>query len=483
MRWRLILLLLISSVPAGAATNIVKSLSLRECIERALANNLEIKLVNINSGIADWGITSAQSVFDPLLTGGANYDDTKYPTGSTFEIEQLSFNLGLSGKIAPGTGYTITGYDNRTSGSGTNGFLFTGGPSLTLTQPLLKNFGTGPNTALIRAARQNSAAVGQQFIQQVINIISQVNSTYYELAYAIDYHKSTLEDLNRAKAFLNENRKRLQIGVMSPLDVVQAEAGVAEREEAVLIAAQAIIDQQNTLIRLISQDAIEYRGVTLIPTDTPTREIVDLDVPANVRTALENRPDIIAARHEVERQNILVKYNRNQLWPEVDLQGTIGFSGAGSSYGRYVDSVTSGDYPAWGVGISITFPLGNRSAKANYNTAKLQAEQTVLSLKILEQNIIVSVATIVGRIQTNLKRIEATRAASRLSAESLKAEEAKLRAGTSTSFTVLQAQTQLAVSQSAEIRARADYAQSLVELARATGTTLERLNIVMPKTQ
>jgi outer membrane protein len=487
MRRFLSLLLVITAFRSEAATNVVKSLTLRECIQRALANNLDIKLESINPSIAQWGITSAQSVFDPLLTGSANYTDTRAPGALTnafsrVEQQQLNFNLGLAGKIATGTGYDITGYDTRTSGNGVlagQGFVYAGGPSLTLTQPLLKNFGFGPNTALIRMARQTHAATGQQFLQQVINTISSVNDAYYELVYAIEYHKSTAEDLGRAQALLDENKKRLRIGVMSPLDVVQAEAGVAEREEAVLLAAQAITDAQNALIRLISQDVAEFRGVKFIPTDYPAFEAVDLDIAANVRIAMEKRPDIAAARFNLERQHIYVKYNRNQLWPEVDLKGSIGWSGSATSLGGLANSVGSGDFPGWGVGVTVTFPIGNRQAKANYQTSKLQADQQVLSLKSLEQDIIVSVDTTVGRVQTNLKRIDATRAASRLAAESLKAEETKLRAGTSTSFLVLQAQSQLALALSAEIRARADYAESLVELARVTGTTLERQHITL----
>ena len=137
------------------------------------------------------------------------------------------------------------------------------------------------------------------------------------------------------------------------------------------------------------------------------------------------------------------------------------------------------DDPAWGVGIAITIPIGNRTARANYNIARLDREQALLSLKQLEQNIVVQVDNAVGRVQTNLKRVEATRVASRLAEESLKAEETKLRDGTSTSFLVLQAQSQLAAARSAEIRARTDYRESLIELNRVEGSTLQKGNIVL----
>jgi outer membrane protein TolC len=267
---------------------------------------------------------------------------------------------------------------------------------------------------------------------------------------------------------------------MSPLDVTQAEAGVAEREEAVIVAERSIKDNENVLKRLISADVRFYQGETLVPVDYPVVEMIETDVARSTRTALEQRPDFVAAKYELERRNILVKFNRNQLWPELDLTGSYGMNGlANSGFHTLTARQLGHDNPAWGVGVSVSFPLGNRQARANYNIARLDREQALLVLKQLEQDIVVAVDNAVGRVQTNLKRVDATRAASRLAEESLKAEETKLRAGTSTSFLVLQAQSQLAAARSAEIRARSDYSESLVELARVEGSTLQKNNIVL----
>jgi outer membrane protein TolC len=163
------------------------------------------------------------------------------------------------------------------------------------------------------------------------------------------------------------------------------------------------------------------------------------------------------------------------------LQASYAASGRASGFGDLTSDQFSGDYPAWSVGVVVRVPLGNRQARANYQIARLDAEQTLLALKQLEQNIVVEVDNAVGQVQTNLKRLHATRVAHRLAQESLKAEEAKLRAGSSTSFLVLQAQSQLAAAHSAEVRARSDYAQSMIALARAEGSTLSRYRIELEK--
>jgi outer membrane protein TolC len=230
---------------------------------------------------------------------------------------------------------------------------------------------------------------------------------------------------------------------------------------------------------LISQDVGEFQGASLVPVDYPVVEMVDTDVARSIRTALEMRPDYIRAKLTVESQNIQVKYSRNQLWPRIDLNGSYGWSGNGNSVNNSYRSLGAPENATWVGGISVAFPLGNRQARAAYQSARLTAEQLLLTLKQLEQQIVVDVDNAVGRVQTNLKSVEAAAAARRLSDESLKAEKTKLRAGTSTTFLVLQAQSQLAAARSAEIRARADYAESLVTLAQQEGTTLQKNNIVL----
>jgi len=457
-------------------------MTLRSCIERALADNLEIRAERINPSIATWGVVQQEGVFDPAFVAGATYNESSTPqsTGDADVTRQFNPSLGLAGTLPTGTGYGLSLSDYRTGGSRYPDYLYTGSAAITLTQPLLKNYGLDPNLAYVRVARKKRDIAVQNFALLVMTTISDVSKAYYELVYAIENHKALREDLDRAKRLLDENRKRVQVGVMSPLDVTQAEAGVAEREEAVIVAERAIKDNENALKRLISSDVRFLLSETLVPLDYPLVEMIEADTARSTRTALEQRPDFIAAKHEVERQNILVKYNRNQLWPELDLQASYGMNGlAGSGFHTLTARQLGNDNNAWGVGLSISFPIGNRQARANYHIARLDREQALLTLKQLEQNIVVAVDNAVGRVQTNLKRVDATRAASRLAEESLKAEETKLRAGTSTSFLVLQAQSQLAAARSAEIRARADYSESLVELSRVEGGTLRKNNIVL----
>ena len=467
---------------AQEATNQIKSLTLQECIGRALENNLETKAQRINPTIGTWGVVGAQGVYDPTLAGSIDYQDStihQLDPGQPALVErQLQPNLSLAGKLPTGASYDLSAVDTRTSGNTVSNFLHTGSAAVNLTQPVLKNFGLGVNAAFIRIARANRSVAIQNFVQFVMSKISDVSNAYYELVYAIENHKAALETRELARQLLDENRQREKIGTMSRLDVIQAESGVASSEQAVILTARNIKDSENTLKRLICQQVTEFRGVSLLPAEYPVMHMIATDVDQSTRTALQMRADYLSAKHTLDSQNILVQFNRNQLWPEVDLLGSYGFNGRSrDGFGDFIDNTASGHYPVWSAGVAITFPIGDRQARANYHTARLQAQQQLLSLKEIEQNILVQVDNAVGHVETNLKSVEAAQAANRLAQESLDAEKKKLLAGTSTTFLVLQAQSQLAAARSAEIRARADYSESLVALDLAEGTVLQKNNI------
>ena len=265
---------------------------------------------------------------------------------------------------------------------------------------------------------------------------------------------------------------------MSPLDVIQAEAGVAESEQSVITTARAIKDNENTLKRLICQQVSEFGTASLVPVDYPAVEMIALDVAESTRLALQTRADYQSAYHALESQNITVQFDRNQLWPQVNLQCSYAANGSGAAF-WIMPKIPPAATAQRGLLASSFLCRWATARRANYHTAKLDADQLLLSLKSLEQDIVVAVDDAVGHVETNLKSVEAARAATRLAEESLDAEKRKLQAGTSTTFLVLQAQTQLATARVAQIRAEADYHESLVALDLAEGTILAKNSIVL----
>jgi len=227
-----------------------------------------------------------------------------------------------------------------------------------------------------------------------------------------------------------------------------------------------------------------------LPQDKPQFLISEpIDLSASIKTALQKRPDYLSKKKELDSKNILVQFNENQLYPSLDLIGSFGLNGlsgdaqsitAGDfdgNYGKSVEEAFSFDFRSWEAGVKFSYPLGNRAAKSRLLASKLESSQLLLGIKDLEKNIILEVREAARQIETDVKRIQASRIARKLAEEKLSAEEKKFEVGLSTSFNVLEFQTDLAEEQSNELKAIVDYKKSRVNFRSVLATTLENYNI------
>lgn len=228
----------------------------------------------------------------------------------------------------------------------------------------------------------------------------------------------------------------------------------------------------------------------ILPQDKPSFSMSEpIDLWASIKTALQKRPDYLTKKKELDSKNILVQFNENQLYPSLDLIASFGLNGlsgdaqsltAGEFDGNYGDSIDrafSGDFLSWEAGVKFSYPLGNRAAKSRLLASKLESSQLLMEIKDLEKTIILEVREAVRQIKTDVKRIQAARIARKLAEEKLSAEEKKFEVGLSTSFNVLEFQTDLAEEQSSELKAIVDYKKSRVKFRSVLATTLENYNI------
>jgi outer membrane protein TolC len=218
--------------------------------------------------------------------------------------------------------------------------------------------------------------------------------------------------------------------------VTQAEAGVASRREAVIMARKNVNEKENALKRLITNDIYALRDINIVPTDTPVAAPVILDPEESIRHGLANRPDYRDMKIEVEKKDITVQYARNQEFPNIDLEASYGFNGLADSFGDSLREMD--DNPQWTLGVVMKFPIGNRAAGGDLRAARLEAKKSLLNLKKLEQEILVEIDNAIRELDMNKQRMEVTKISTKLARESLRAEEIKLKAGLSTSHNVLE---------------------------------------------
>jgi outer membrane protein TolC len=475
-----------------------ESISLAEAALRALQNNLDITISRHTkeSRLAD--IVIEQAKFDPTLSLNGQYNRTVNPlnrpifggTGGTldritpFDQRNHSVTVDATQNLITGGNLDLNYSPTRTSVNQdvARGFLFnpswTGGLAFTFTQPLLRNAGIEVNKTFIKIAQNNADVEQHVFRDRVLTVIATVEQTYWELVFANENLKVAQAALKAAQELLAANRAKAKAGVMSLVDVLQAEAAVASRVEQVLVAEKSIRDQEDQLRRLLNPGEEDLRqDVRLTPTDPPVTVLEPLSLQEAIDTAIDQRPEIVQAKKNVESGELNKLFARNQLLPTLSFQGTVGLSGLGKDSGDSFSRNFSGDFYNYGAGLVLSYPLGNRSAVSTYNKRQLEARNAEAALASVRQQIIVGVREAVRRVQTDFKRIETTRSARIMAEKQLQAEQERLKVGLSTTRFVLDFQRDLATAQANELRATVDYNKSLSNLARHKATTLDRYNL------
>ena len=475
-----------------------ETIALSDAAIRALKSNLDITISRQTKESRLSDIVVEQAKFDPTLSVNGQYLRTVNPLnrpvfgGTQSNLTEITiFDQRNSSVTVDAQTNLVTGgnLDLNYSPAYTNvnpavaqGFLFnpawTGGLAMTLTQPLLRNAGLDVNKTFIRIAQNNAAVEEHVFRDRVLTVLATVEQTYWELVFANENLKVAEAALKAAQNLLAENRAKTKAGVMSIVDVLQAEAAVASRVEQILIAEKAIRDQEDQLRRLLNPGENELReDMRLTPQDPPAVALQPISLQEAIDIAIERRPEIVQAKKNVDSSELNTNFDKNQLLPTLSFQGTLGLAGLGGNLGSSVNSNFSGDFYNYGAGLVLSYPLGNRSAWSTYNKRQMEGRNAQVSLVSVRQQIIVGVREAVRRVQTDFKRIETTRSARIMAEKQLQAEQERLKVGLSTTRFVLEFQRDLATAQGNELRAIVDYNKSLSNLERHKATTLDRYSL------
>ena len=310
-----------------------------------------------------------------------------------------------------------------------------------------------------------------------MDVVTSVEKAYYDLIAARENVKVQEKALQLADQLLSENKKRVEVGTLAPLDEKQAESQVAARKADLLSAQQTLSTAENTIRTLMSDNYRDIHGLTIEPAEKLAAPAQQFNVQHSWSKGLAQRPEFLQAKLDSERLELQMKYDRNQLLPDLSLTGTYGHGASGADvreFGDGLDEFRMGNHPFYSYGAKLSVPLGNRAARSTYRVAKLSVEQIKLTFKKIEQGILVEIDNNITAARVSFERVGSTREARLYAEAALEAEQKKLENGKSTSFFVLQLQKDVTTNRSAEIGALADYNKALANLARSEGATLDR---------
>lgn len=517
---------------SGRADSLIRAgnlyLSLSDAIAMALENNIDIEVSRYNYPLADTALMSAQASngaglsYDPAITGNINWGRNATISTNSVTAGGQSVNVTDSGTRNFGlqqgfvTGGTATLGFNNTSATSNNAnaiFLpqYQSGLSLQVSQPLLQGFGIGLNTRNIRVAKNNIRVTDYQFELQIDTTLNNVISTYWNLvsaALAVDVAQQTLDQANR---LLSDNKKQLDIGTMAPLDVLQAQQQVSTSQTNLITAQTAVEQFEVSLKNLISRNglaSVNLSDVHIIPTDRITVPAVEPIRPEQdvVAAALAHRPELGQLRLQLENSKINLTGAKNSLLPQLSAVGNVSNPGAGGifnptpqvnpltgqitprlppnpdligGYGNILRQVFSVPTINYTVGVQLTIPLRNRSAQAAYIQQDLQLRESELGVQKEVNQVRMDVKNALIAVKNARARYESATVASAVAQQVLDAEQKKYELGASTSYAVVQHQTDLANARQAEVAAIAAYAQAKLQLDQASGTIPENNNVVI----
>lgn len=477
----------------------VRRLSIDDAVATALEQNLDLQVQRINPELQDLTVGQFRAAYTPNFVSTFSTSDNTQPSTSFLDTGgggaasissgNTIFNFGVQ-SLSNWFGGSYDVRFNNTRSTTTN-LLQSFNPQIntsvaaTYSQPLLRNFKIDGARQQLLVSQKNKEISDTQLKQAITQTTRTVRNAYYDLIYAIGNLAVQRQSLQLSEQSLKDNRARVEIGTMAPLDIVQAEAEVATREEAVILAEAAIERQQDALRSLIyNPSSPDFWTARIEPTDTMTFVPTAVDIDASVKTALTERTDLVNARKNMEINDVNIRYFRNQSLPDVTAsvnynaraigglqveRALIGNLPVGDilnsveqSYFSTLRTALSGDFPGWNVQVNMSYPIGRSSQEAQAARSRLAMTQIEKQISSLEMAVTNQVREAGRNVQTNAKRVEATRSSRILAERRLEAEEKRFQAGLTQSFFVLTAQRDLVVARNNELLALVQYAQSVV---------------------
>lgn len=515
-----------------------RPLSIREALALALENNKDIEVARHNVKLAEFDLTGARGAYDPRLLSSSYYERIVTPIssflsgGSNGSVTQADYTAtarleGLAPKF--GGNYHLDFSSIRL----TTNNQFTGltpqyptALTFSYTQPLMRGLRFDNSRRQIEIGKKNLSLTDAQFRQRAIETITSVQRAYWDLVFALRNLQVQKDAVRDSQAQLEHNKRLVSEGALAPIDIVAAEAQVADYEQSLFSSLEEVSRAENNLKNLIAENRqAEIWDLSLVPTDSVDLSPPNVSLPEALKSAMENRPELQQSNLAREINQIDQRYFREQTKPAIDLVGSYGVVGLAGSvnttainpfsstaqirdqvnvlsqlagipplpdpppqtfpsdliggYSQSVRNLFGNQFNNFRVGVQINLPLRNRTAQAQLGRSLVEGQRIATQREQLEQSIQVDVRNALQVVRSGEARLRAAIIARQASEQQYSSEQRKLDAGQSTVFLVLERQTTLTAARGNELRAQTDLNKAIAELQRATGNALTTHSIVV----
>ncbi len=500
-------------------------LSLEQALKTSLERNLDIQLERLNVDTRKLDIDSTRTRFEPKVSSTLSSTESKSSAsnsnegsaGATITDSSSTLSADLSKSEWWGFSWSLSS-DNRLSDrSAANSFGQSYGSSLNLgfRQELLKGFSLDKEVMLndryLAIANSTSARIDLE--NRLTTTLQNTENAYWELVLAREQLEVNKASLDLAQKFLEQNKTKVQVGTLPPIDLITAETRVAGSEREIVTAENNVQAAEDTLKKFMNLP-VEQWSQHIIPTDRIQIETLTTDFTQDLETALANRPEMLKDDQSLRLALLELKLKDNDLLPSLTFSGQYGYSGVsqsrdilttvvdpatglpvinpntGQPYSTSVgftdtswrDSLSDlleQDKPSWSASLQMTWYPFNKAAKVNRTKAEVALRQQELRHEQTRVTIVEDVRSAVRQIQANLKGIQASEKSVKFSRENLKATEQKFQNGLSTNYEVAEKQKDLVQDETNLIQTKISYVKAVTNYYRALGKLLDKRNIVV----
>lgn len=473
----------------------VRYVALHDLLIAAMNSNLELRAKRIDPEIQQLRVRAAWGAFMPSYVAGYSWTSNERPKtvqenssvsaifgGKSEPIlreDTVRAQTGITGKLPFGMTYeALTGVDRLRNTYNTFRSEYVANSTLTITQPLLKDFGFAANLAEVRLQRQATVAAQYELRTLALRVMRDVTNAYYEMAFAQRNVEVKEEAVKVAANLVRENQRRLDEGKMAPIDVTQAQSRLSEAKEELVVARNFLAQRRNALQELThdsfsSEDAADlYVDASFVSMNTPT-----IDREESLVALFKNNPSYLSALELAKADDIRIAYAANQRWPRLDLKASFGYNGLSRNIDMAYRNYWERTQPSWTAGVVVNVPIYDATGKSRQAEAKKRKTQTLLEIKRTEVTLLSAFDTAMRDISNSTERISLVKDTVRLAQSALDVELRRLSTGLTTSYNVAQAQRDLSQARSRELATYVDLNKAVTQLYFILGTLDQQLRV------
>lgn len=471
-------------------------LTLEEALRLAMQNNQALQDVRLFVESTDTGIGEQLGFFDPTYFATVGGGQTEQPTANRLQLGGDPFNPGplvigevQSDSFNASTGFRQTlmnGLQYQASVNSDYAYIqpspfsplnpaVTSHAGISLTQPLLRGYGTTANKGALVEARNLSDITRLDLEQQMLETSFNVVRAYWDYVFTLTTLQTRREALAVAEDLLRINQRKKEAGVAIQLDVVTAESEVARRREELITAETTRGNAEDALRRAIFSfdDAGDWKE-SLVPLTQPTESAaVHEDWNLVAAEALEQRADVRSKMLDLKNRDIAIVLAKNATLPLLNLAASYGYNGIGSNFGNSYHPIEEQGFHEFTVALSLEVPIGNNAAAARLERAEIEKVRGLIQLRDLQNSVVLEVRSSLRDVESGAQRIAAAKEARRLAEDRYQSLLRRYDVGMAIVFEVREAQRDVFEARDQENRAVLDYQISLAGLQRARGALLK----------